>query len=226
MEQEQVKAHFARQAAEYVELMSRLVPQYLDQQKFLCELIPFDRTRPLRVLDLGSGPGVLTELVLQRYPQATVLAFDLTEEMLKACTERLSAFEGRFDIRQGDFRTDALGAGYDAILAGLTLHHLEPGERQEFYCRLYGALRSPGVFLAREVVVDEDPFVADWHYDLWRSYMKANGEDDAFWYGKHREKDHPVSVEQQLTWLKRAGFVHTACHWRYWNCAIISGHKA
>ncbi|MFI5342095.1 MAG: class I SAM-dependent methyltransferase, partial [Candidatus Methylomirabilales bacterium] len=225
-EQEQVKEHFRKQVAEYVGLMRRIVPQYMEQQKFLCELIPFDCSRPIRVLDLGSGPGVLSELVLKRYPEAQVIAFDLTEEMLTACKQRLSAFEGRFDIRQGDFRTDSFGTGYDAILAGLTLHHLDNEERQEIYSRLYGALKNPGVFLAREVVVDEDPFVSEWHYSLWRAFMRTNGEDDAFWYGKHREKDHPASVEQQLAWLRRTGFVHTACHWRYWNCAIISGHKA
>ncbi len=225
MQQEEVKKHFRKQVAEYVGLMGRLVPQYMEQQKFLCELIPFDRNSPIHVLDLGSGPGVLSELVLKLYPQAKVLAFDLTREMLEACKQRLAAFEGRIVIRQGDFSRDSFGAGYDVILAGLTLHHLDHEQRREIYVRLYGALKSPGVFLAREVIVDDDPFVTEWHYSLWRSFMRANGEDDAFWFGKHREKDHPASVEQQSAWLRKAGFVHTACHWRYWNFAIIGGHK-
>ena len=55
--------------------------------------------------------------------------------------------------------------------------------------------------------------------------MKSNGEDDEFWYQKHNEEDHPMSVEDQLEWLKNAGFSHTACHWRHWNFAIISGRK-
>ena len=225
MKQKEVKEHFRKQVSEYVELMGRLVPQYMEQQKFLCELIPFDRSRPIHVLDLGSGPGVLSELVLKRFPQAKVLAFDLTEEMLKACRQRLAAFEGRLDIRQGDFSTDSFGVGYDVILAGLTLHHLDHEGRREVYARLYAALNSPGIFLAREVIVDDDPLVTEWHYSLWRSFLRASGEDDAFWYAKHREKDHPVSVEQQSAWLRRAGFMHVACHWRYWNSAIISAQK-
>jgi tRNA (cmo5U34)-methyltransferase len=168
---------------------------------------------------------MLSELVLKSYPQAKVLVFDLTHEMLEACKQRLAAFEGRVDFKQGDFRTDSFGVSYDVILAGLTLHHLDPEGRQEIYVRLYGALKNPGVFLAREVFVDDDPFVAEWHYSLWRSFMRANGEDDEFWFGKHRMKDHPVSVEQQSAWLRKAGFVHTACHWRYWNFAIVGGHK-
>ena len=225
MEQEQVKEHFRKQVADYVGLMGKLIPQYMEQQQFLCELIPFDRDEPIRVLDLGAGPGVLSELVLELYPQATVLAFDLTEGMLEACKQRLSKFEGRFNIRQGDFKTDSFEVGYDVILAGLTLHHLSNKERQKIFSRLYDALTDNGLFLAREIVIDEDPFVTDWHYSLWRSFLRANGEDDTLWYDKHRQKDHPVSVENQLTWLREAGFVRAACHWRYWNFAIISGHK-
>ncbi len=79
--------------------------------------------------------------------------------------------------------------------------------------------------LVGEIIVDEDPFITEWHYSLWRELMSSLGEDDVFWYHKHREKDHPVSIENQMTWLKEAGFRHTACHWRYLNFAIISGRK-
>jgi tRNA (cmo5U34)-methyltransferase len=225
MEQDQVKEHFRKQAAGYLGLMERIIPQYMEQQRFLCNLIPFERNNPIRVLDLGSGPGVLSELVLKLYPRARVIAFDLTKEMLDLCQKRLSAFDGRFEVIQGDFKADSLGEGYDAILAGLTLHHLADDERRAVFSRLHAALKQGGIFLAREIVIDEDLFVTDWHYSLWRAFMRSNGEDDVFWYGKHQQKDHPVSVERELAWLKDAGFTHTACHWRYWNFAIISGRK-
>jgi tRNA (cmo5U34)-methyltransferase len=225
VEQEHVKEHFRKQAADYIELMDRLVPQYMDQQEFLCKLIPFDRNQSIRVLDLGSGPGVLSEFILKLFPQAQVIAFDLTEEMLEVCKQRLSEFGERFEIRQGDFKIDSFDSGYDVILAGLTLHHLSDEERKEILLRLYGALNQKGIFLAREIVIDEDAFITDWHYSLWRSFIRSNGEDDAFWYGKHKEKDHPVSIENELAWLRKAGFTHAACHWRYWNFAIISGYK-
>lgn len=225
MQEKEVKEHFGKQAGDYVKLMERLVPEYIKQQEFLCKLIPFDRSDAIRALDLGAGPGVLSELVLNMFPQAKVFVFDLTEEMLTVCKQRLSEFEGRFTIKQGNFKKDSFGVGYDVILAGLTLQHLTNEERKNMFLRLYDALNENGIFLAREVIVDEDPFVTEWHYSLWRSFMRANGEDDAFWFEKHREKGHPVSVDRQIAWLKDAGFMHTACHWRYWNFAIISGRK-
>lgn len=225
MQEDELKEHFKQQAGEYVELMERLVPEYIKQQEFLCKLIPFDRTDAIRVLDLGAGPGVLSELVLNMFPRAKVLAFDLTEELLAVGKQRLSKFEGRFAVKQGNFKRESFGADYDVILAGLTLQHLTNEERQNIFSRLYDALNKNGIFLAREIVVDEDPFITEWHISLWRSFMRSNGEDDAFRYKKHREKGYPVSVKRQLSWLRDAGFVHTACHWRYWNFAIISGRK-
>lgn len=168
---------------------------------------------------------MLSELVLDRYPHATVVAFDLTEAMLQACRQRLRRFATRLEIKQGDFKADSLGASYDVILAGLSLHHLTNPERRDALARIHTALVSGGVFLAREVIVDEDHFVTEWHYALWCAFMRSNGEDDVSYLEKHRQKDHPVSIEHQIAWLRDVGFVHPACHARHWNFAVISAHK-
>lgn len=225
MEQEQVKEHFRKQAADYIGLMQRLIPQYTESGEALCNLIPFERRKAIRVLDLGAGPGVLSELVLQKFEHAQVVVFDLTEEMLQMSARRLAVYDTRVEVVQGDYTKDSFGSGYDVILAGLTLHHLEDAARREIFSKLFASLNAPGIFLAREIVVDGDPSVTDWHYALWRAFMRAGGEDDNFWYAKHREKDHPVSVEKQLDWLRAAGFQSVGCHWRYWNFAILSGAK-
>ena len=81
------------------------------------------------------------------------------------------------------------------------------------------------MFLAREVVADDDPFVADWHYRFWRAFMAEHGEDRDHWFQKHLSKDHPASVEKQLEWLGEIGFSHAACHWRHMNFAVLSAHK-
>jgi hypothetical protein len=67
MDREQVKEHFRRQVHEYEAFMCRIVPAYEFQTELLIDLIPFDTTAPIRVLDLGSGPGTLSEKVLERF---------------------------------------------------------------------------------------------------------------------------------------------------------------
>jgi tRNA (cmo5U34)-methyltransferase len=224
MKQEQVKEHFAKQADEYEQLMVKLIPQYLGQHEIIYDLLPKE-DRDYRVLDLGCGNGVLSELVLRKLPRSFVVGFDLTENMLDAFGRKLSNYAGQFELRQGDYRVDPIGKEYDVIIAGLTLHHLTWEEREKFYQTAYSALSPGGLFLARDIIVDEDQRVVQDQYAHWKEFMKSQGEDPELWYSKHAEKDHPLTLADHFTWLRRAGFSKVACHWRLYNFAITTAEK-
>lgn len=204
--------------------MVRLVPQYLEQHKIIYNLLP-KGDGDYRVLDLGCGNGVLSELVFRKLPRAFVIGFDLTENMLDAFKKKLSSYADRFELRQGDYGIDAFGKDYDIIIAGLTLHHLTWEEREKFYKTVYAALNPGGLFLARDIIIDEDKAVAQDQYAHWKEFMKAQGEDPDLWYSKHMEKHHPMSIADHFTWLRRAGFSKVACHWRLYNFAITTAEK-
>ncbi len=224
MKQEQVKKHFAKQADEYEKLMVKLVPHYLEQHQIIYNLLP-EVDKSYRVLDLGCGNGILSELVFQKLPNSFVVGFDLTENMLNAFKKKLSDHSGKFELKLGDFRTDSIGKGYDIIMAGLTLHHLTWEEREKMYQSLYTALNTGGLFLARDIIIDEDQTVMKKHYSYWKKFMKSQGEDPEFWYSKHIEKDHPMTLTDHFAWLRKAGFSKVACQWRLYNFAITTAEK-
>lgn len=224
METENVREHFRVQVPQYADLMRRLIPFYDEQRDLMRALIPFERDAPLRVLDLGCGPGLLAADLLTEFPRAMLTLFDLTTEMIEACRSRLQGND-RVEYRVGDFRTDDLGSGYDLIIASLSLHHLTVSERPAFFRRAYHSLLPGGHLITAEVVLDESPEVRQRQYELWRRYMTAQGEDGDAWYQKHLAKDHPVEVSALLAMLSEAGFASAGCFWRYLNFAIISGGK-
>lgn len=224
MKQEQVKEHFAKQADEYEKLMVRLIPQYLEQHQIIYNLLPKE-DRSYRVLDLGCGNGILSELVFKKLPHSFVVAFDLTENMLNAYEKKLSNYSGNFELKQGDFRTESIGKGYDIIIAGLSLHHLTWKEREKFYSSLYSALNPEGLFLSRDIIIDEDQTIMQEHYSCWKAFMKSRGEDPEFWYAKHIEKDCPITLTDHFAWLRKAGLTKVACHWRLYNFAVTSAMK-
>jgi len=224
MKQEQVKEHFSRQADEYEKLMVKLVPQYLEQHQIIRSLLP-NEDKHYRVLDLGCGNGILSEIVFQKLPHSYIVGFDLTENMLKAFEKKLSGYSGKFELKQGDFRTDSIGNGYDIIIAGLTLHHLTWKEIEKFYNTLYTSLNEGGLFIARDIIIDEDENVVKDQYIFWKEFIKSQGEEPEFWYSKHIEKDHPMTLTDHFAWLKKAGFSKAACQWRLYNFAITSAEK-
>jgi tRNA (cmo5U34)-methyltransferase len=216
--------HFAKQADEYEKLMVNIVPHYIEQHQIIYDLLP-GKDKKYRVLDLGCGNGILSELVFRKLSNSYVVGFDLTDKMLSAFEKKLSDHAGKFELIQGDFRTDPIGMDYDIILAGLTLHHLTWEERKKFYHKLYTALNPKGIFLARDIIIDEDEAVVQEQYSYWKNFMESAGENSEFWYSKHIEKDHPMTLTDHFSWLKSAGFNQMACHWRLYNFAITTARK-
>jgi trans-aconitate 2-methyltransferase len=89
-----------------------------------------ERTRPVRDLvaaiptavasraaDLGCGPGNSTEVLMVRYPGASISAIDSSEDMVRAARERLP----EVSIEQAGIATWHPDALYDVILANPVL---------------------------------------------------------------------------------------------------------
>ena len=225
MKTEHVREHFRVQVSDYPGLMGRLIPFYDAQRDLMLALMQRDRVAPLRVLDMGCGPGLMAVRILAEFPRAVLTLIDLTPEMIDACRTRVED-GNRVTYRVGDFRTEDLGTGYDVILASLSLHHLPLSERSGFAKRAFGSLAPGGQLITAKVIVDESPEVRERQYELWRGFMREQGEDGDAWYQKHLAKDHPVQISAWLGMLSEAGFRSAGCFWRYLNFAIFSGWRA
>jgi len=222
---EETIEHFTERVNNCENLMERLVPQYKKQHEIIYELLPEYSDKRLRVLDLGCGNGVLSQLVLKKLPNAYVVGFDMTPKMIEAYEENLSPYRGRYELMLGDYRFDSIGSNYDIILAGLTLQHLTWGERKDFYTLIYDILNPNGLFILNDIIIDEDWDTRNLQYSSWMKFIASNGEDPDFWLDKHMTKDYPVTLEDHFKWLEQAGFSKMDCYWRFYNFAITMAIK-
>jgi tRNA (cmo5U34)-methyltransferase len=225
MNLQQVREHFEGDAADYDNHIVHFVPYYREQNEMMLTLLPFDGTEHIRALDLGAGTGVLAEGILRRFPLADVKVFDLAENMLETARTRLMKFESRVTFQKGDFSSDDFGIGYDLILSGLSIHHLDDPAKQRLYRRIYLALNPGGVFLNRDVIRGATDRLDAIYLRLWREYVRSMGEDDKALMERFYAEDRPACVEDQLDWLRRAGFVDVGCHWQRINYAVFGGRK-
>lgn len=74
---------------------------------------------PRRVLDLGTGTGALALALARRYPEAEVVATDVSREALALAAENAetTALGGRVRLVESDwFAAPEIGAGFDLII--------------------------------------------------------------------------------------------------------------
>src|SRR5690606_7902869 len=112
------------------------------------ELAP---ARVERVLDVGSGPGVMSCLLAETFPSAEVVAVDAGASLLDRVAARAGGrgLGGRVVTRQAELPDglDDLGEA-DLVWSSHVLHHL--GDQQQALTRLAARLRPGGLLALAE----------------------------------------------------------------------------
>jgi tRNA (cmo5U34)-methyltransferase len=98
---------------------------------------------------------------------------------------------------------DALPDGpFDLVYSALAIHHLNGAGKRDLFGRVAAALRPSGVFVLADVVVPENPE---------DQQTPIDGEYDV-----------PDRLDDQLEWLREAGFEPTPV-WVHKDLAVVRG---
>jgi ubiquinone/menaquinone biosynthesis C-methylase UbiE len=100
-----------------------------------------------RYLDVGSGPGFVTELVARQHPDAQITGIDISPEMVKMASETIpDEFRNRINYVMGDAcdKNTISGLGtFDLIFSTFTMHHW--ADATKAIRNLYDLLNENGV---------------------------------------------------------------------------------
>ncbi|MGE5285791.1 MAG: class I SAM-dependent methyltransferase [Micromonosporaceae bacterium] len=123
-----------------------------------------ERPDPL-VVDLGCGPGSLARRLLDRLPEATVIAID-GDPLLLGLGRAAHGNRARLRFVEGDLRaagwSSALGADrpVDAVVSTTALHWLSGAELRRMYAEAASLLRPGGLLLNGDHFVVDEPGLA------------------------------------------------------------------
>jgi SAM-dependent methyltransferase len=146
-----------KDAREWVATAEQRRPWRVRLRQAITELLCSMDLGQARILELGSGPGLLAEAILGACPVSQYTLFDLSTTMLEMSRERLAGI-ARVAFVRGDFKlagwTESLQSPFDAIVAMQAVHEIR---HKRHFAGLYrdvrGLLRPGGAL----VVCDHSP---------------------------------------------------------------------
>jgi tRNA (cmo5U34)-methyltransferase len=182
----------------YLDLMSAEIPAFAELQQQTAAATEGTEVRAM--LELGIGTGETARRVRAVHPRARLTAIDSSPEMLD---------RARSDFPDSDLRVarleDALPEGpFDLVYSALVVHHLDGAGKRDLFRRVAAALRTGGVVVFADVVVPEDPEDQQTPID--------------------GEYDRPDRLDDQLEWLREAGFEATPV-WVHRDLAVVRAWK-
>ena len=163
------------------------------------------------LLDIGSGAGNYSLMMLSKIPNLKCTLVDLSKPMLDKAFERVSKMTTRnVDILQSDIRKAELKENhFDIILAGAVLHHLrEDLDWESTFIKLYKLLKPGGCLMISDLIIQDTEELNNYIWERYGDYLEELGGKE------YRSKvldyvakeDSPRSMNYQLDLMKKVGF--------------------
>lgn len=219
------RAAFEAHAEGYDAERRRLLPCFDAFYAAAIEGVGLSERLPERVLDLGAGTGLLAGFVAQAFPAARLTLLDGAGAMLAQARERLGE---RPSYVVGDLADPLPEGPWDAVVSALAIHHLDDAAKRDLFVRVRAALAPGGVFVNAEQVAGETPWLDAVYVERHERAARALGATEAEWAAAAQRMSHDLcaTVEDQLVWLRDAGFADVGCLWRDGRFAVFVAHAA
>jgi tRNA (cmo5U34)-methyltransferase len=178
----------------YLDNMHAELPMFDELQERAAAATAGDASR---LLELGIGTGETARRVIALHQGAHLTAIDSSPEMLGRAKELFPDA----DLRLARLEDPLPSGPFDLVYSTLVVHHLDRAGKRDLFERVAAVLAPGGRFVLADVVVPSDPadqqIEIDWVMDL------------------------PDPLEDQLQWLRDAGFEATPM-WTFKDLAVVS----
>jgi tRNA (cmo5U34)-methyltransferase len=174
-----------------------------------------------RVLDIGAGTGLLSSCVRDAFPDAHLTLLDAAPAMLAQARESLGTDNASYV--EGKLEEPLPQGPWDAVVSALAIHHLSDARKRDLFARVLAGLRPGGVFVNAEQVAAPTPRLSELYSSWHERRAREAGSDDAEWQGALERMSHDrlAGVEDQLTWLRQAGFAEVDCLFKEYRFAVV-----
>lgn len=215
---------FDKYANKYDAERRNLIPCFEDFYGIAIDVIDFEGTNP-KVLDLGAGTGILSQFLLEKFPDAEILLVDLADEMLDKARDKFSN-NPNISFRNENYITNSYDCKFDIIMSALSIHHLDTEEKKLLYEKCAGLLNEGGVFVNADLILESDRNVQELFYQKTDDFVLEKVGFEIFEeVNKRRKFDQEDTIDYQLYCLKNAGLRNVGVPYKFYNYAVLWAQK-
>jgi tRNA (cmo5U34)-methyltransferase len=207
--------------------------------------VPAQADEAVTIAELGAGAGVLARAVLDAFPRCRYVALDGSPTMRETLGQALAPYGERVEIRPVDLAARdwraALPSPLRCVLASLVVHHLPAAGKRRLFADLARRLEPGGALLLADLVqppgaAAREAFARQWDEAARAQSLALTGGLAAFerfraggwnfYRGTPDAHDQPSRLDEQLRWLRQAGFATVDCAWMRAGHAVLGGWLA
>jgi tRNA (cmo5U34)-methyltransferase len=229
--------HSQQYVEEWIASATARDPERRSILRRVVSLIPCEADAAIRVLDVGAGYGALSAQVLERFPQAQLVCQDFSEPMFAQARERLAWASERVSFVPCDLGdpswTQALTGTFDAVVSGIAIHNVRYPERiRDIYAEIFDVVAPGGCFFNYDLIFVSGPDAAQAydHETQLAGWIRGESSEAASPAAaatatQTSHQHDAITLEEQLRWLREAGFREVECFWKEGRSAIFGGFR-
>lgn len=178
-----------------------------------------------KILDLGAGTGILTELLYKQHPNADITLVDLSTEMLNIAKMKFA--DKDFKYIEADYLTYDFEEKYDIIVSSLSIHHLTDEEKKVLYGRIYNFLRKGGIFINADEVYGATEFTEKIYKKEDSDHLNKQDipKEEKEIIRQRRSLDRPARLLDTICWYDEIGYENVDVYYKYYRYFVIAGEK-
>ncbi len=216
--------HYLNRITQYDANLFRILP---NAEIFFSTCLSFIPHLNVSIMELGSGTGYFTTLMLRQNPDYQITCIDKSPEMLELA-KRKKELTGCTFI-EGDITTGLPEGTFDCVVTTLTLHHISDMSRKGLIELLIQKLNPDGIFICGDVFRPEKDWTELIYRSRWENHMRKSGmpEEQIHETISGREKAWPLldTMHGLYRKMKTAGFKQILMPYQYDMFGVMIGWK-
>lgn len=226
--------------AQYIDARTVVVMEHKRLLELLCSFYDtyISGNKNKRILDIGSGDGILAYTLIQHDPEVRATLIDGSTEMLKKAKDALKGAKNTVFLKktfQELLESPPDLPAFSLAVSSLAIHHLTFEEKRAMFKFIYDHLDKGGSFVNIDLVRAPSEHLKEWYVQLWRQWIAEKKPPEQLRDEEYEtristclEESHYQQIDtltDQMNLLINAGFTSVDVFFKHGIFAMYGGRK-